>query len=214
MPTYDNNIFGDLFNVFGTKWLNPAFYFNILLNIFNTVVSFVINNGSDLISLYHTILFFLALFFITLMAYCAVRMFEIRKKEHAHLHHEIVEYAHHQAEREKKKQSGETASKNDRWVKTLDYLFSPHSSDWKLAIVEADIMLEALMEQLGFKGESLGEKLKGASQDKFRNLTLAWEVHTIRNRIAHEGEAFQMSHHEAKRVVATYEQIFREFGYI
>ena len=25
-------------------------------------------------------------------------MLEIRKKEHAHLHHEIVEYAHHQAE--------------------------------------------------------------------------------------------------------------------
>jgi len=60
----------------------------------------------------------------------------------------------------------------------------------------------------------LGEKLKGATQDKFRNLTTAWEVHTVRNRIAHEGLAYEISQHEAKRVIALYEKIFREFGYI
>ena len=75
-------------------------------------------------------------------------------------------------------------------------------------------MLDSLMTQLGFKGESLGEKLKSADRDKFRSLTSAWEVHTLRNRIAHEGLSFTISHYEAKRVIALYEQIFREFGYI
>jgi hypothetical protein len=70
------------------------------------------------------------------------------------------------------------------------------------------------MEQLGFKGDNLGEKLKGATQETFRGLTRAWEVHTIRNKIAHEGLGFEISHHEAKRVIAIYEQIFREFGFV
>jgi hypothetical protein len=75
-------------------------------------------------------------------------------------------------------------------------------------------MLETMLSEMGFKGESLGDKLKSVDRDKFRSLTTAWEVHTIRNRIAHEGSAFELSLHEARRVIALYEQIFREFGYI
>ena len=105
-------------------------------------------------------------------------------------------------------------SQNERWNKTLTYLFSDSSSDWKLAIVEADAMLEDLSRDLGFKGDSLGERLKMANQDNFRGLSSAWEAHAVRNRIAHEGLNFELSHHEAKRVIALYEQIFRNYGYI
>ena len=75
-------------------------------------------------------------------------------------------------------------------------------------------MLESLLEQLGFRGASLGDRLKLANQDNFHNLTIAWDVHTIRNRIAHEGLAFELSQHEAKRVLALYERIFHDYGYI
>ena len=59
-----------------------------------------------------------------------------------------------------------------------------------------------------------GDKLKEANQANFRNLSSAWEVHNIRNKIAHEGSSFGLSLHEAKRVIALYEQIFQEFGFI
>ena len=75
-------------------------------------------------------------------------------------------------------------------------------------------MLEGLLGDLGFKGETLGERLKSADQATFKSLTLAWEVHTIRNRIAHEGTSFELSQREAKRIIAIYEGIFREYGYI
>jgi hypothetical protein len=75
-------------------------------------------------------------------------------------------------------------------------------------------MLEGLLTDLGFKGESLGDRLKMASKDTFTGLSTAWEVHAIRNKIAHEGLAFELSHHEAKRVIAQYEQIFRNYGFI
>ena len=167
----------------------------------------------EVYSLFKTILGFLATFFISIIFYCAVRMHELRKKEHMHLHHEIQEYAKRRKEEGKLK--GENGvSQNERWNKTLTYLFSDSSSDWKLAIVEADAMLEDLSRDLGFKGDSLGERLKMANQDNFRGLSSAWEAHAVRNRIAHEGLNFELSHHEAKRVIALYEQIFRNYGYI
>lgn len=198
----------------GSKWLNPDYLFSQGSTFFTNLFNYTISVNSQIISVYHTVLFALSLFFLTLMAYCAIRMLEIRAKEDKHLKHEIEEYAHHQAEREKQKNQTENISKNEKWIKTLNYVFSQHPSDWKLAIIEADAMLEVLLGQLGFRGATLGDKLKMANQDKFRNLTFAWEVHTIRNRIAHEGDSFQLSQHEAKRIIALYEQIFREFGFI
>ncbi|MBP7006837.1 MAG: hypothetical protein KBC44_03065 [Candidatus Pacebacteria bacterium] len=155
-----------------------------------------------------------SVFFIFLIAYCAVRMVEIRNKEHEHLHHEIEEYAHHMKEKAEKTKAGEGVSKNERWLKILDYVTSSVPSDWKLAVLEADSMLGTLLENMNFKGENLGERLKNADRDTFKSLTQAWEVHNIRNKIAHEGPNFDLSDREAKRVIALYEQIFREFGYI
>ncbi len=194
----------------GSKFFNPDYLFNQGLTFFRNLFGY----STEIISVYHTILFFLAMFFLTIISYTAIRMFEIRKKERKHLEREIAEYAHRQAEREKKSKETEEVSRNPQWVKTLSYLFSQHASDWKLAVIEADSMLEDLMSQMGFKGETLGDKLKSADQIKFRNLPSAWEVHTVRNRIAHEGVAFELTQREAKRIIAIYEQIFREYGYI
>ena len=80
--------------------------------------------------------------------------------------------------------------------------------------MEADAMLEVLLGDLGFQGETLGERLKSSGTQGFKHLNDAWEVHTVRNRIAHEGSIFELTHHEAKRSIAMYEQIFREYGYI
>lgn len=160
------------------------------------------------------ILAVLSIFFIFVITYCIIRLFEIRKREHEHLQHEIEEYAQKHAEQEKEKWEKGGNFVNKKWGNVLQYLFSENPGDWKLAIIEADLMLEELMDQLGFKGENLGEKLKSANQDTFRSLSPAWEVHIIRNKIAHEGQEFELSQHEAKRVIALYEQIFREFGFI
>lgn len=212
MDVSDNSVIQGTF--LDSKWFNPDYLFVRGSEIFDKIVNFFTGSHTEIISLYQNALIILAFFFLIILSYTVVRMFEIRAKERKHLAHEIAEYAQHQAEREAEKAKGEGVSKNERWIKTLSYLYSQHVSDWKLAVIEADSMLEGLLDQLGFTGESLGAKLKTATQDKFRSLTSAWEVHTVRNRIAHEGTSFELSQHEAKRVIAIYEQIFREYGYI
>ncbi len=202
----------ETFSSFTSKYLNPKDSSGWDSSFFGDF--FALITSEQAIAFWKAVLSFLAIFFLTIICYTIVRLFEIRKKEQAHLKHEIEEYIHRKAEYEKKLREQAGGSKNEHWGKVLGYLFSQHSSDWKLAIIEADSMLDDLMDQLGFKGETLGDKLKSANQDSFPQLTIAWEVHTVRNRIAHEGLNFELSQHEAKRIIALYEDIFHPYGYI
>lgn len=195
-----------------SDYFNPAYLFEWFSFYGQKALMFITSDRS--ISLGKTILFFFAMFFVAIVCYVFVRMLEIRHKEHKHLHHEIEEHAKNKAEQEKRLREEVGGSKNPRWSKTLNYIFSQHASDWKLAIIEADSILENLLKDLGFAGETLGDRLKSANQQTFPQLTTAWEVHTTRNRIAHEGLAFELSHHEAKRIIALYEKIFFAYGYI
>ena len=195
-----------------SKYFNPEYLFDQGVTYMHNFFAYIFSDS--IINLGRATLFFWAMFFLIIICYTIIRIFEIRAKERKHLQHEIAEYAHNKAEYEKHLHEEVGGSKNERWSKTLTYLFSQHASDWKLAIIEADSMLESLMEQLSFRGETLGDRLKLANQDNFPKLTTAWEVHTVRNRIAHEGLAFELSQHEAKRIIALYEQIFHEYGYI
>lgn len=204
-----NTVLNDKF--FQVKYFDPSYLFEKIYNFFHTVTPYFFK-GENIDGLKFVLSLF-SLFFMIIISYTTIRILEIRKKEHEHLKEEIEEYAHHQAEREKKKQeSGQP--KNERWSRVLTHVFSPNPSDWKLAIIEADTMLEDLLTQLDFKGETIGDKLKSADREKFKSLTTAWEVHTVRNRIAHEGLDFVILQPEAKRIIALYEQIFRQYGFI
>ncbi len=86
--------------------------------------------------------------------------------------------------------------------------------DWRLAVIEADIILSDMLTKMGFEGDGVAEKLKKADKDSFATLDLAWEAHKIRNRITHDGPAFHISHDEAKRVVGLFKQVFDEFYFI
>lgn len=205
-----NNLFEG--TALDSQYFNPDYLFNQGIIWIKKFIEYITSDQA--INIGKTLLFFLAMFFLTIICYVIVRMLEIRAKEHKHLHHEIKEYAHNKAEYEKRLREEVGGSKNEHWGVVLNYLFSQHKSDWKLAIIESDTMLDGLLDQLGFHGESLGDKLKMANQENFPELTIAWEVHTVRNKIAHEGLAFELSQHEAKRIIALYEQIFHTYGYI
>jgi hypothetical protein len=108
----------------------------------------------------------------------------------------------------------EPQDKNGRWERVIELVNSANSSDWRLAIIEADVMLEDLLERMGYHGESIGEMLKGVEQSDFLTLDAAWEAHKIRNKIAHGGSEFSLNEREAKRVIALFESVFKEFKII
>jgi len=101
----------------------------------------------------------------------------------------------------------------DRWEKVLTYVSSENPSDWRQAILDADIMLEDVLTTLGYQGEGIGEKLKRVEKGDMKTLNSAWEAHKVRNQIAHEG-GFPLSKFEAQRVIHMYREVFEEFFYI
>jgi len=103
---------------------------------------------------------------------------------------------------------------NERWQKVIIHINSENPNDWKLAILECDIILQEILEKMGYMQESIGDKLKSIEPSDFTNIEAAWEAHKIRNQIAHEGSDFLINEREAKRVIGLYELVFREFEYI
>jgi hypothetical protein len=104
--------------------------------------------------------------------------------------------------------------KNLRWEKVLALLRSNNQSDWKLAILEADIILGDLLDAMRYKGETVADKLKNIEESDFRSIEAAWEAHKFRNTIAHEGSDFLVTEREAKRIISLYMQVFEEFSFI
>ncbi len=55
----------------------------------------------------------------------------------------------------------------------------------KNALIEADKLLDYVMIQKGFSGETMGERLKSGGS-AFSNLNAIWAAHKLRNQMAHE----------------------------
>jgi len=139
------------------------------------------------------------------------RLKKIRRKEHeiynAHVEEAYVPPA-----------SGVAAQTNQdnivRWRKILTMVDSTNENDWRQAIIESDIILDEIVTAANYPGEDLGTKLRNSTEADFKTVKLAREAHFIRNRIAHDGAAYPVSQHEAKRVINMYKQVLEEFYFI
>jgi hypothetical protein len=104
--------------------------------------------------------------------------------------------------------------KNPHWEKIEKYLISENPAEWKLAIIEADVMLDEIVKTIHkSEGDSLGERLKNIEPSDFETLNEAWEAHKVRNRIAHEPQ-YELTSKELRDTMARYRAVFEEFNYL
>ncbi len=104
--------------------------------------------------------------------------------------------------------------KHPRWQSVINHMNTLNQAEWRVAILEADMMLAEMLEKRGFPGLTIGDQLKSANKDTFTTLQDAWDAHRVRNQIAHEGSAFVLTEREARRVIGLYERVFKEFNFI
>ena len=138
-----------------------------------------------------------------LAIYCCIRVFQMR-----------------QIERRRFASVQNTVAAHDvpktqlRWNRIIEQAHGESEKAARLAILEADIMLNELLDVLGYKGETMADKMHSVDRASFNTIDLAWEAHRIRNRIAHDGDAHHMTTREIRRVMALYERVLKEFHYI
>ncbi len=105
-------------------------------------------------------------------------------------------------------------AKNNRWQEIQNHLDADNPNDWRIAIIEADVMLEDALEKAGFSGSTIGERLKSASPETFKSLDDAWNAHKVRNQVAHAGADFVLTKKIAKETLLQYQRALTEFGEI
>lgn len=118
------------------------------------------------------------------------------------------------AEEEWARKYGGVTGDNKRWSSVQEHIKSENPSDWRLAIIEADILLEDTLEEAGYSGTTIGEKLKTANPMSFTTVQDAWDAHKVRNEIAHAGNDFVLTKRLATETILKYERVFREFKVI
>jgi len=138
-----------------------------------------------------------------IIIYCSIRVFQIRQMERRRF-----------AAAQRTVAAHDVPKTQLRWHRILEQAKSDSEKAARLAILEADIMLNELLDVRGYRGETMADKMRSVDRANFNTIDLAWEAHKIRNKIAHEGDAHSLSAREARRVIALYERVFREFDFI
>lgn len=103
---------------------------------------------------------------------------------------------------------------HQKWKQVEAHINSTNPSDWRLAILEADIMLDNILDKMGYQGDTMAEKFRGVDKSDFLTIDLAQEAHGVRNRIAHSGSDFLLSERDARKTIDMYKRVFEEFYYI
>lgn len=195
---------------------DPIHYIN--LEYFFRQLVLLLLGKSDLIQvpILQVVANFIGAIRIPLLMLCALFIVStvnsVRKLQRIrHEEHEIL-YAGH--EHDEHAESVEEVERNERWEKVVAHINSENPAEWKMAILEADIILDEMILSMGYHGGNLGERLKSIEESDFSTLNEAWEAHKIRNQIAHQGSDYVLNFREARRVIGLYEQVFREFKYI
>jgi hypothetical protein len=190
--------------LFNPTYLNIEYIFSKIVEYTKPIITFF--SDPHTWTTIGIISMLLSIIFLFIIIFSIIRMIEIQIYDKKEIEHEI----HNALLKEKEKER----NANPRWYYILTLIESPNDSDWRVAIMEADSMMEESLRDQGLSGETVSELLEGAKSSGYRNIQNAWDAHLIRNKIAHEGSEFSLSQVEGRRVIKMFQNFFEELRVI
>ena len=95
------------------------------------------------------------------------------------------------------------------WQKITEMADRPDQAA-RYAVIEADKLLDYVLRQRGYKGETMGERLKSAGSDlSYTNDT--WEAHKLRNKLVHEAK-YEVDQRLVKRALEQFKAALKDMG--
>lgn len=147
-----------------------------------------------------------SIIFLSIIIFSLVRMYEIQVFDQKEIEHEISHALAKTKERDREL--------NPRWKYILTLVESPNESDWRVAIIESDTLLEEAFRERGLVGNTMSELLEEAKMNGYTSIQNAWDAHLIRNKIAHEGMNYPITQVEIRRVMNLYQNVFEDLQVI
>lgn len=99
----------------------------------------------------------------------------------------------------------------ENWTHIRELANSSNTSDWNMAIIRADALLDDILRHLGYEGESMADRLKIVDSSQIRSLDEIWSAHRLRNMIAHN-PIEQHTKESITYALNAYERGFKELG--
>ena len=97
----------------------------------------------------------------------------------------------------------------ERWNKIVNQ-FNPESTEsTKIAIIDADKLVDDALKQIGLEGEHMADRLEKLFPQELRTLDKLWRAHRLRNNLVHN-PGFEIDAREAKTALRNYEAFLKE----
>lgn len=108
--------------------------------------------------------------------------------------------------------SGDRKALQRRWKEIQHMAAAPGETSRRVAVLEADKLLDHALKALGMPGETLADRLKFASY-KYPQLRDVWGAHRIRNQLAHEA-GYHLDAGVARKAIRAFERALGLLGAI
>lgn len=95
-----------------------------------------------------------------------------------------------------------------KWLEIENTLSRDNPTTYSMCILRADSLLDEVMRQKGYKGSTMGERLKSA-QKQYSNIDSVWAAHKLRNKLAHES-SYHPNYEITKRTLRTFKNALRD----
>jgi hypothetical protein len=95
-----------------------------------------------------------------------------------------------------------------KWLAIEQQLKRDNEESYHLAVLNADKLLDHALKERGFKGNTMGERMKSA-KTTWSNANHVWTAHKLRNQIAHESDV-KLDYDMARRALAAFKQALKD----
>ncbi len=99
------------------------------------------------------------------------------------------------------------------WKEVQDRLGRGDEANLRLAIIDADKLLDTVLKRMGYVGDTMADRLKKITKAQLKSINELWTAHKMRNHIVHSTD-HTLSRAEAIEVLEIYEKVFREMNLI
>ncbi|MBI4709470.1 MAG: hypothetical protein HY764_04710 [Candidatus Portnoybacteria bacterium] len=99
------------------------------------------------------------------------------------------------------------------WQKVNSRLEKGDEANLKLAIIEADNMLDEVLKRMGLEGKDMGERLEKMTKQQLGFLDEVWSAHRLRNLIVHQSDVV-ISKEQAEEAIGSFEKALKELEVI
>jgi hypothetical protein len=97
------------------------------------------------------------------------------------------------------------------WQRIESHFYRGNENDLKVAVIDADKLLDEALREAGVRGSTPGDRLKNVKPGQLPDLDGVWQAHKLRNQIAHEPN-FKIKRDLAERAINVYADALRSLG--